>query len=343
MWKFLVTALAAALPLITGPAHAQDAPFKGKTVTIDVGSSTGGGLDLFGRLVARHLGKHLPGNPAVVVSNLPGAGGNVAAIRLYSIAAKDGTEMGIVFPSVLIDPLFNPALRKDYDPTKFTYVGNANAETLVCLINHSAPVADLADFRNKEIVIGATAAGSTTYDFPTIANAMLGLKMKIVSGYKGSRDVTLAMEKNEVQGICGLGWSTVKIQYPSVLSGGLFARVFAQEDLRGHPQLNAAKVPLMISLARTDDERQVLETFYTQNAFSRPFLLPPGVDAQRTALVRTAFLATLADRELLAEAGKINVDVNPTSGDELLALVEKMYRTPDRIVERMRSALGREK
>lgn len=323
------------------PANAQEITYKGKTITISVGSSTGGGLDLYGRLIARHIGKHLPGQPTVVISNLPGAGGNVAAIRLYSIAPKDGTEMAIVFPSVLVDPLLNSAMRKDYDPTKFNYVGNANGETLVCLMRKDVELPSLRDLQSREIVIGATAAGSTTYDFPTIANSVLKTRLKIVSGYKGSRDVTLAMESGEVQGICGLGWSTVKIQYPTILKGEMFARVVAQEDVKGHPQLNAASVPLLIATAQSDEDRQTMQAFYSQNAFSRPFLLPPAVEAARIALIRSAFNETTKDADLLAEAAKMNVDVNASTGAEVQALVDRMYASPEWLIDRIRKGLGR--
>lgn len=341
-----MAALAAAVAcghLLAAPAQAQEPAFKNKTITIAVGSTPGGGLDLFGRLVSRHLGKHLPGSPSVIVQNMPGAGGGIAATHLYAIAPKDGTSMAIVFPSVLIDPLLNDALRKDYDPTKFNYMGNANPETLTCLFRADVPIASLTDLRKTEVVIGATAPGSTTFDFPTVANAVLGFKMKIVAGYKGSRDVTLAIEKGEVQGICGLGWSTVKAQYPDILEGKRFGRVVAQEDLSGHPELNARGVPLMITLAQTDEERTLLQTFYAQNAFSRPFLLPPGVPADRIAMLRKAFLDTLKDPDLLAEAAKSNTDVAPSSGEDVQALVAKMYATPAPLVERLKKALGRDK
>lgn len=329
--------------LLIGPASAQQPDFKGKTITIDVGSSPGGGLDLYGRLVSRYLGRHVPGTPSVVVANMPGAGGNVAAIHLYTIAPKTGIEMAIVFPSVLVDPLLNEAMRKDYDPTRFSYVGNANGEKLVCMLRKDAPVATPADLLNTEVLIGATAAGSTTFDYPTVINGIAGTKMKIVSGYKGSRDVTLAAERGEVQGICGIGWSTVKIQYPDILSGKLFGRIFAQEDLTGHPELNAAKVPLMTSLAKTDDDVKTLETFYAQNAFSRPFILPPGIDPAILATMRKAFLDTMHDPDLLADAAKMNVDVEPSSGEEVQGLIQKMYQTPKPIIERIKKALGRDK
>ena len=328
-----------------GVALAQDAAafFKDKTVTINIGSSTGGGLDTYGRLVARHLGKHIPGNPTVIPSNVPGAGGNIVASRIYNVSPKDGTQIGLTFPSTLVEPLLSEGGRKEYDPNKFNYIGSAHAETLVCLMRTDAPVKAPQDLLTTEVLIGATAAGSTTADFPAMTNGVLGTKMKVITGYKGSRDVTLAVEKGEVQGICGLGWSTVKVQYPEVLKGNMFARVFAQEDMDGHPELNKLGVPLMISLAKSEDDRQAMQMFYGQNAFARPFILPPGVPAERVELLRKAFAATMKDPELLAEAGKMNIDVEPSTGEQVQALVAKMYETPPAVIERVKKALGRSK
>src|SRR5919199_5434447 len=163
-------------------AQAAESFFKGKTVTINIGSSTGGGLDTYGRLVARYFGKHIPGNPSVIPSNVPGAGGNIVAQRLYNIVAKDGTQIGITFPGALIDPLLNESGRKDYDPTKFNYIGSAHAEVLVCFVRNDAPVKTPQDLLAHEVIIGATAPGSTTWDFPTVEDNVLGTKLHIITG-----------------------------------------------------------------------------------------------------------------------------------------------------------------
>ena len=340
----LVLALCA-LAGMAAPAVAQDADtlarfYKDKTVTIGIGSSAGGGLDTYGRLVSRHLGKHIPGNPTVIVSNMPGAGGNVVANNLWTTAPKDGTFMGITFPSVIIDPLLAENHR-GYDPTKFAYLGNANAEVLVCLVRGDAPTKTLDDVLSKEIIIGATAPGSTTSDFPVIEEGLLGAKYRIVTGYQGSREVTLAVEKGEVQGICGLGWSTVKVQYPDMLKGGMFARVFAQEDVVGHPELNARGVPLITSLAKTDEDKAAMTMFLSQNAFSRPFILPAGVAPERVAALRKAFAETIADPELQEDAHRMNIDAVPTSGEDLQKTIAAMYASPKAVVERVRKAMGR--
>jgi tripartite-type tricarboxylate transporter receptor subunit TctC len=337
-----LAAFAAGIP---GPASAQDVAsfFSGKTVTVNIGSSTGGGLDTYGRLVARHLGKHIPGNPTVIAANVPGAGGNIVAGRLYNVAAKDGTQIAVTFPSVLVEPLLSETGRKDFDANKFNYIGNAHAEVLVCVMRNDAPVRTPEDLLSQEVLIGATAPGSTTADFPAMTNGILGTKMKVIGGYKGSREVTLAVEKGEVQGICGLGWSTVKVQNPDVLTGKSYARVFAQEDMDGHRELNTTGVPLMITLAKTEEDRQAMQMFYAQNAFARPFILPPGVPADRVAILRKAFEVTMKDPELLAEAEKMRIDVDASTGEEVQALVAKMYETPPQVIERVKKAIGRNK
>ena len=339
-----LTAGAMMMGAVTGAMALEDEAlarfYKDKTVTIAVGSSPGGGLDTFGRLLSRHMGKHIPGKPTVVVSNVPGAGGNVLANNLYTLVPKDGTYMGITFPSVIIDPLLSENHR-GYDPTKFNYIGNANAEVLVCLLRRDVGVKSLEDFLRADLVIGATAPGSTTADFPMIVKGLLGAKFRLVTGYQGSREVTLAIEKNEVQGICGLGWSTVKVQYPDILKGDMFATVFAQEDLKGHPELNAINAPLIYSLAKTDEDKQALQMFYAQNAFSRPFILPPGVPADRVEALRKIFLETIADPELQAEARKMNIEAVPSSGAELQQVIANMYATAPAVVARVKKGMGR--
>ena len=263
------------------PSHAEDAaPFyQGKTITIGVGAAAGGGLDTYARLISRYLGAHIPGKPNVVVSNMPGAGGQIVARHLVANAAKDGTFIATFFPSVLIDPLLNTGPRP-VDPSTFGYVGNAKIEASVCMIRKDAGISSLEDLRSKALTLGGTTGGSQVVDFPTVEKNLLGVKLNLIPGYKGTREVGAAIERGEVQGICGIGWSTIKVQYPTVLKGDTFATMLAQEDVEGDPELNAAGVPLMYSLARTDIERRVLKILYSQNNLGRPYATPPGVSGR---------------------------------------------------------------
>ena len=253
-------AVAAAVLLASAAydAGAQEALFKDKTVTILVGAAPGGGLDTYARLLSRHMQKHIPGNPIVIVSNQPGAGGGIVARTVYSTAPKDGTTIGLVFPSVLIDPLYSDAARP-FDANQFRYIGNANPETPICFVRQDAPVKTLADILTTEIVLGGTTPGSPVVDFPNVTRSLLGAKWRLIPGYRATRDVLHAIESREVQGVCGIGWATIKVAVPQTLAGGGFGRVFAQEDNRGHPDLNAAGVPLMTTLAKEPANRAVLE------------------------------------------------------------------------------------
>ena len=343
--KYLAAGAAAAVALAAaaGTASAQDAVanfFKDRTVTIGVGAASGGGLDTYARLLSRHLAKHIPGKPNVIISNMPGAGGQIVARHLYNVAPKDGTFMATFFPSVLTDPLLVEGPRA-IDPSKFIYVGNAKAEVAVCMVRKDVPLKSLADLLTGELVIGATTAGSPVVDYPVVEKELLGLKLKITPGYQGTREVGAAIEKGEVDGICGVGWSTIKVQYPDVGSEKSFGAILVQEDLTGDADLNRAGVPLMTSLAKTDEQQQVLKLLYAQNELSRPYVLPPGVPEERVAALRKAFMDTTNDPELQADAARMRIDVAGTSGPDMQKRIDEIYKTPKSILNRLAKALGR--
>ena len=325
------------------PAIAQDSIadfYRGKTVTIAAGSSAGGGLDTYGRLLARHLGKFIPGNPNVIVQNMPGAGSLVAARHLYSVAPKDGTHLATVLPGALLDALLSGGDRKAYDPTKFNYVGNANSETLVCVTRRDAPVKHFKDVFEQELVVGATGPGSTLQDSPAVTANLLGAKIKIIAGYKGSREVSLAVLKNEVHGVCGLAWSSAKQQYPDMFSPNSEVLLLVQEASRTHREL-AGKAPLAIDFAKTPQQRAVLEIFYSQAVFTRPFLLPPGVSPERVAAMRKAFMETMKSPELQADARKQQTEAEASPGEEVAALIDKIYASSAEVVEQLKKASGK--
>jgi tripartite-type tricarboxylate transporter receptor subunit TctC len=322
--------------------HAQDAAsfFHGKTVTIAVGAAAGGGLDTYARLLSRHLGNHIPGAPNIIIANMPGAGGQIAARHVMVRAPKDGTTIGTFFPSVLVDALLSQG-GNPLDASKFSFIGNAKVEASVCMLRHDAPVKGVEDLLTREITLGGTSRGSQVVDFPTVERNLLGVKFKLIPGYQGTREVGAAVEKNEVQGICGVGWSTLKVQYPDVLTGKSFARIFVQEDMNGDPELNAAGVPLMSALAKTEIEKQVLTILYAQNDLSRPYVAPPDVPADRLAVLQKAFLDTLASKELKADADRMRVDVSGLSGEDMRAYVQKLYAAPPEVLKALSGAFGR--
>lgn len=328
--------------LASGGGHAQESVagfYRGKTITIVVGSSPGGGYDLYGRLIARFLGRHLPGNPAVGVQNMPGAASNVAAAHVYNVAPKDGTTIGAIFMGAVVDPLFGDLKRQTHDTQKFQYIGNANVDAYVCLVRGDAPVKNLADAFTNELVVGGSADGASTRDFPSMLRNLLGVKFKIVAGYPGTREINLALEKGEIQGACGETWSSVAATYPAWFRSGL-VKPLVQEANVGYPELDALGVPLARQFAKTDEQRQILELVYSQAAFGRPYVVAPETPAERVSALRRAFMETMTDPDLVAEARKLNVDIAATRGEDLQALIGKLYATPADVVAKARAAIA---
>jgi tripartite-type tricarboxylate transporter receptor subunit TctC len=322
-------------------ALAQDAIasfYKGRTVTIVVGSSPGGGYDLYGRLIARFMGRHIPGNPQVLVQNMPGAASNVAAAYIYNVAPKDGTVIGAIFMGAVVDQLFGDAKRVTHDTSKFNYIGNANSDAYVCLVRTDAPVQSLGEAFDKELIMGASAEGASTRDFPTLLKNLLGVKFKVVAGYPGTREINLALEKGEVQGACGETWSSVAATYPAWFKDKL-VKPLVQESNTGYAELDRMGVPLARQFAKTDEQREILELVYSQTTFGRPYVVAPGVPAERVEALRKAFMETMTDPDLIAEAKRINLDIGPIAGAELQALIAKLYATPAATVEKAKAAL----
>jgi tripartite-type tricarboxylate transporter receptor subunit TctC len=311
--------------------------YRGRTVNIYVGSPVGGGYDGYARLLARYFGKYIPGNPTILAQNMPGAGSNKAAGFIYAQAPRDGTAIGAIQPGAITAPLLSDQPVQQ-DPKKFIYVGNANSDVYLCLVRGDAPVKSFAEVFSREVVLGASAEGATLRDLPVALDNILGTKFRMVTGYAGSHEVTLAIEKGEVQGMCGMGWVSISMEHPDWVPSGKM-RVIAQEDLKGHPDLNRMGVPLTISFAKTDEDRQVLQLIYSQNIFGRPYVLPPGVPNERVAALRTAFLEAFNDPDLQAEAARMHFEVGALSGEDLQALVARIYALPARISERAKAAM----
>jgi tripartite-type tricarboxylate transporter receptor subunit TctC len=330
----------AAACLATSPAPAQDAVqafYRGRTVTITVGSAAGGGFDTYARLVARHLGRYIPGNPTVIVQNIPGAGSNKAASYVALQAPKDGTAIGAVQAGAILQPLLSEQTLP-HDPSKLVMLGSANRSVFLCLVRSDAPVKTFQEAFDQEVIIGTSGEGASLRDFPVMLVNVLGVRLRLIGGYTGSRDIIMAMERNEVQGMCGMDWSSIATQQSGWITGG-FVRLLAQEDLHGHPDMNRMGVPLTIAFAKTDEDRQIMEMIYSQNLFGRPYVMAPGVPAARVAALRGALAAALQDKALLAEAQRIGLDIGPMGGEELQALVAKLYAMPPKIIERAKQSL----
>ncbi len=320
-------------------AKAQDVAsfYKGKTVSVVIGSAAGGGFDTYGRLVARHIGAHIPGNPTVIAQNMPGAAGATAAYYVTTVAPKDGTVLGAIHPGNIIEPVLGDKRKVRYDPNSFQYIGNANPDVYVCVVRADAPVTTFEEARKTQLVMGSGGEAASTRDFPLLLNAVLGTKFKIVLGYSGNREVQLAIEKGEIHGQCGAAWSSVLATHPDWFRSGL-VKVLVQEASVGCPDLDKQGVPKSVDFARTPQERQVLDLVYSQERFGRPYIMASEAPAERIVAMRKAFMDTFRDPAFLAEAKRMNLDVDPMSGDDLQALVRKVYETPADVAELAKAA-----
>ena len=336
-------AFLAGMIAISGAAHAQNAVadfYKGKQVTITVGSAPGGGYDTYARLIGRFLGRHIPGSPAVLVSNLPGAGGNVLANQLYTIGPKDGTAIGAVQSGVILEPLFGNAAVK-HRPDKFTYLGSANNDVYICLVRADAPTTSFAGTFDKQLILAA-ANNASTSDYAELLDNVLGTKFRVVVGYSGSTEIGFAIDKGEANGACGLAWPAIAATKPDWFQDGPVKskmRVLVQTHAKGHPELNAAHIPLASDFAKTDEQRSILDLFFSQSTFGRPYLVPPDVPADRIAALRRAFAETMADPEYIAEARKMRLDVDAVPAQEVQDAVMKVYAATPELVTKTRNAL----
>jgi tripartite-type tricarboxylate transporter receptor subunit TctC len=326
-----------ALPLgiltaLATPALAQAPNLAGKNVTMVIGFGPGGGYDLWGRVVARHIGKHLPGNPSVVPQNMPGAGSYNAANNIYNIAPKDGTVMGIIARDAALGPITGAAGAR-FDPTKLTWLGTPTTETNVCIASNSdkVKVKTVDDLYSKELIVGDTGVGTGTHSYPKALNALLGMKFKIIGGFPSSSDVFLAMERGEVDGICE-SLDSVSGKRPEWLPQKKVTILF-QGGEQPNPELKG--VPFVNDLAKNADDKTAIEFLYAGQGIGRPFIAPPDMPADRVKMVQDAFSATMKDPDFVADAKKQKLDVDPETGEHLAALVKKIYATPKPIVDKI--------
>jgi tripartite-type tricarboxylate transporter receptor subunit TctC len=319
------------------PAHADDFYAK-KTITVIVGGNPGGGYDLYARALVRHYAKHIPGEPTIVVQHMPGAGSVNLANHLYARAPKDGLTIGMIFPGAIVGPLLDERMEARFKPTELVFLGSANVSTRVCATFEGSQTKTFDDALKRETVMGGDAPGGSLFDYLQFLRREVGAKFKVVRGYKGSVDILLSMERREVEGICGLDWSSLRTQKPDWVRDKRM-HVILQTGLDTHAALAAQGVPGLWKYVKDDESRRVLELILGQQVFGRPFMLPPGVPAERVAILRKAFEATMADKAFVADAEKMGLEITPASGARVQDVVAKMYASPPAIVKRAREAL----
>jgi tripartite-type tricarboxylate transporter receptor subunit TctC len=333
----LAVALIAAIVLCVSPGFAQNAQndfYRGKTVTLVISSSSGGGYDIMGRTLARHISKHIPGNPRVIVTNMPGAGGIVAMNYFYRAAPKDGTYIGSVQNNLPFEPLLGTK-EALYDATKFNWLGSPSIEVGLVAVWKNVPVSSIEDLKTREISMGSSGANSTPSFYARLINETLKTKMKIVVGYPGQNEVYLAMERGEVDGFPSLFYNTLNATRPNWRNEKNI-KLILQYGLEKEPAL--PDVPSALDLVTNPEDKQLLQAGLAQVTMGRPYLMPPGVPADRVAIMRKAFEDTLKDRAFLADARRLSLGVgNSRTGPQLQAMLEEAYKTPPNIVARLRT------
>jgi tripartite-type tricarboxylate transporter receptor subunit TctC len=329
-----LVALAVAATMNIAAAETVAEFYAGKTFTIVVGSDVGGGYDTNARLLSRHIGKFIPGNPTVIVQNRPGAGSITAANYIYNAAPKDGTTIGMVQRGIPLFKLTNqPGVQ--YDPEKYTWIGNMSSEVGVSMVWHTSPAQKTEDLFTQEIVVGGSGSGAENETGPRLLNAVLGTKFKVIGGYKSQTEALLAMERGELAGIGSMSWPSVKTSKAEELKSGK-VRILMQNGLKRDKDL--PNVPLSLELAKTDADRQALEFYFTQNTIARPIMAPPGVPADRVAALRAAVMAMAKDQAFKDDAAKLGLDSDPIGGEEVQRIVEKLVKTPADVVKRVSDA-----
>jgi tripartite-type tricarboxylate transporter receptor subunit TctC len=326
-----------AASLLATPATAQSSAedfFRGQTVRIVVASGPSGGFDTFARLLARHLGRFVPGNPTFVVQNMPGAGGLRAAGYIAKVAPRDGLTIGALQGGMVKAPLLG-LVGADYVSTDLRWIGNLNGEVQVCVSWNTSPVKTIQDAMEKELIVGA-AAGADTELIPTALNSLLGTKFKIIAGYQDGPSILVALQRGEVHGRCGWSWSSIVSQHPEWIRDETI-NVFVQVPNK-HNDLPT--IPLAPDLAKSDDDRQAIEFLFGHLAMSRSYALPPGVPAERLAALRAGFDAMVKDDAVKADFVKAHHELNPSSGEDIQARVNRIYGTPKHVVDRALKAIA---
>ena len=335
-----IATYAAVASLLASPAaYAQSVEefYKSHSVTMMVGFNVGNIYDTMMRTVARHIGKHIPGNPTVISVNRPGAGSLAAANQIFNASPRDGTVIGVFNRSIPTEPLLGSSAAAKFDATKFTWIGNVGNEVSVCVARKQTDVRTWSDFITKPIQVAVTSTSADTGVYPLLLNNMFGAKLKLVTGYQGGADMTLALERGEVDGRCGWSLGGIKTARPTWLKDGPI-NIPVQLGLRGSPDL--AGIPLIMDMAKNEQQRRILKLIVSRQELAYTFAAPPELPADRTATLRTAFDRTMKDPEFLGEAEKIGIDVAAMNGAEVDRLMKEIYATPADLVAEARRVIS---
>jgi hypothetical protein len=320
---------------MAGPAAAEDF-YKGRNVSLVIGYSAGGGYDAYARLLARFMGKHIPGDPSIIPQQMAGAGSLRAANYIYSVAPKDGLTFGTFSRNMGISPLVDKA---QFDSRKFTWLGSVTDDTTTCVSSAVSPIKDWKDFLTKPSKFGGLGSGADPDVWALMYKNVFGADVKLITGYPGTNDAILAMERGEVDGLCGLSWSTIKIEHPRWIEDHS-VRIIVQAALKKEPALGP--VPLATDLVTNPEQLQILKVMLATQAMARPFAAPPDIPADRKAALLAGFDATMSDLDFLAEARKQNFDVRPVPAAKIDAILAEIYATPKDVIDKAAKAIASE-
>jgi tripartite-type tricarboxylate transporter receptor subunit TctC len=326
--------------LSTGAARADAVAdfYKGKTVTIIVSAGVGGSVDQTSRMIARHWPSHIPSKPNMIVTNMPGGGHLIATNYLYNVAPKDGTSIAGIIPSIVMHQLVDGKGVK-FDSPKFQWIGSSITSNSIFYVWHTTGVKTLQDAMHKEVLMGATGAGSNAVRYPNIVNSVLGTKFKVVMGYKSAPEADLAVERGEIHGRAGITFNTLMAQNAEWVKQNKI-NILAQIGPEKEPGFE--NIPLITEFAKDQTSREILQLFADDIGLGRPYLAPPGVPATRVEMLRASFMTTMKDPGLLAESKKTGLDIAPTNGETLQKLVERMMNTSPKTIKLVKSALSAE-
>ncbi len=327
---------AAALSATVTCAQAQTGYFSGKRITVIVGSESGGGYDTHARVMSRHLGRFLAGQPTIIVQNMPGAGSIVATNYLANVAPKDGTYLGLIQRTMLTAKL----ARLDgvqFDPLHISWIGNLTTETGMVVSWHSHPVQTAADLFTTELIVGGAGVAADTESTPRLLNAVIGTKFKVVSGYRGNTNILLALENGEIGGVGDWAWPNIKTRRPDFLRDKKITLLMQLgfEKLDDAP----ADIPLVMDFAKTEDDRKVLQLYFAQKQVARPVIAPPGVPAVQLKELRSAFNAMVRDKEAIADSVRSGVEISATSAEDVSKVMDLIAATPPHIADRLADAI----
>ena len=338
MRRFLSAGLMAGMTIATAvPAKAADY-YAGKQIEMLIGADVAGGYDIYARAVARHMGKFIPGNPNIIARNQPGAGSAIVGGQLFKVSPKDGTVIGAMMPGAIMGRLLDERASNLFDPTKFIYIGTADSGTRVCMTYAASPIKTYEAALKEKLIMGASQAGGATRDYLVMHNLATGTKFDIVSGYKGTAEIMLAMERGEAGGLCGLDWSSLKSQKGDWVRDKKL-NILMQDALDPEPELTAMGVPQIWPFIKNETDKRAVELILSQQLFGRSYVVPPGTNPEAVEILRDAFNKTMQDKDFIADAERLRIGITPSTGAKLQDVVQRVHGSDKTVIERAKKLI----